>query len=165
MLRHNRCFFIFRIFWKSDGRTNFSFSAILAQSFCHVLNKNNVVERKHVKEFNQLSFSIFYVFLCPSIIVSVTLSKKKKIVKSSLYHTSPQIKLSGLFFYPCLPITDGFNTVFFSFRFILGKINDFRVPTTNSYFAVSFDQCYFISVNFNRGTKYRLSVRHATWLL
>ena len=92
MLRHNRCFFIFSIFWKSDGRTNFSFSAILAQSFCHVLNKNNVVERKHVKELNQLSFFIFYAFLCPSAIVSVTLSKKKKIVRSSLYHTSPQIK-------------------------------------------------------------------------
>ena len=54
MLHHNRCFFIFNIFEKSDGRTNFSFSAILAQIFCHVLNKNNVIERKHVQECNKL---------------------------------------------------------------------------------------------------------------
>ena len=50
---------------------------------------------------------------------------------------------------------------FFCFRFILGKMNGFRVLTTKLYFAVSFNQCYYISVNFNGGTEYRLSVRHA----
>ena len=111
----------------------------------------------------------------------LTFSKKKLIVKSNLYHTLLQIKfivnicvcseielsfklnLSVLFFYTC-PSRTVLTPYFFS-PFILGKINDFRVLTTKLYFAVNFNQCYFISVNFNRGTKYRLSVRHAQSIL
>ena len=73
MLRHNQCFLIFNISWKSDEGANFSFSAFLAQSFCHVLNKNKVIERKHVNESNQLrlrqnlAFSfVMYFYVRPS---------------------------------------------------------------------------------------------------
>ena len=59
-------FLHFQYFLKSGERTNFSFSAILAQSFSNVLNKNNVIERKHVKECNQLRLrqNLLFHFLC-----------------------------------------------------------------------------------------------------
>ena len=62
---------------------------------------------------------------------------------------------------PVCPSRTALTPYFFSFRFLLGKINDFRVLTTKLCFAVSFNQCYFISVTFNREAKYCLSVRQA----
>ena len=149
----------FQYFLKKWRMDKFFIFCYFSPNFLLRLEKNYVIEKKHVKECNQLrlrqnlAFRFLCIFVRPRHSLSVTHNSNtklmcyerihwhfpKKFVKSSLCHTLLQIKLifnicvcseielsinfnlSVLFFYPCLCVTDSFNTVFFLFPIYFGK--------------------------------------------